>query len=148
LLGDLAKHVQETLVNLIVGSSLTGREAVVRQGETVREELLATAASPLERLLVERIVLAWWWALYGDLDVAQRLRQGQGATPATREADKRRHRAHQRFLTATKALAVVQKLLGPPLSPDQRIDAPDPQPTPESLQPNSRRRAPPREVAA
>jgi hypothetical protein len=148
LLGDLAQHVQETLVNLIVGPSLTGREAVVRHAETIREELLATAASPLERLLAQRVVLAWLWSHQADLDVAQRLAQGQGASPATREADKRRHHAHLQFLAATRAQAVVQRLLGQPLAPAQRHDARVPEQSPEAKRPKLRRRASPREAAA
>jgi hypothetical protein len=148
LLGNLAQHAEQALLNLIAGPSLTGREAVGRYTDSLRQELFATVASPLERLLAERVVLTWLWSQYADLDVAQRLSQGQGATPACREADKRRHRAHLRFLSATKALAVVRKLLGQPLAPCERQDTPMPVPSPEATRPKLGRRASPREVAA
>jgi hypothetical protein len=148
LLGNLSRHTEEALLGLISGESLTGREAVRRYADDLRQDLFASAASPLERLLSERVVLSWLWVHHADLDMASRLNQGQGATPACREADKRRHRAHQRFLTATKALAVVQKLLRKPLSPVELLNTTVGEQSPGSMGPRPRRRPSKLETAA
>jgi hypothetical protein len=148
MLGNLAQHAEQGVLSLIAGPSLTGHEAVARYADSLRQELLATVASPLERLLAERVVLTWLWTHFADLDMANRLSQGQGATQACREADKRRHRAHQRFLTATKALAVVQKLLVKPLSPVELLNKTVAEQSPESMGPRSRPRSSKLEAAA
>jgi hypothetical protein len=148
LLGNLAQHAEQALLNLIAGPSLTGREAVVRYADSLRQELFATVASPLERLLAERVVLTWLWSHYADLDVTDRLSRGQGATAACREADKRRHRAHLRFLSATKAFAVVRKLLVKPLSPVELLNKSVAEQSPESMGPRPRPRSSKLEAAA
>jgi hypothetical protein len=113
-LGDLSEHAESAVLSLITGPSLTAREAVARHADGLRRELLGESTSRLERLLVERLVLAWLWAYEGDLDLADRLRQGQSTGPAVRDAVTRLNRAQQRLLGAAKSLALVRRLLAPP----------------------------------
>jgi hypothetical protein len=112
MFGDLVLHAEQALLSLAAGNSLTAREAIARQVSELRNRLLATAASELEKLLVDRIVITWIEVYHGDMDFANHVDR-QPATAATRAATKRLDRAHQRFLTAIKCLATVQKLLRP-----------------------------------
>ena len=66
---------------------------------------------PLERLLVERVVLAHGWVYHADLDLAARLSKETGSSPACRAAVKRLDQAQKRFLAAMKTLAIFQKLV-------------------------------------
>jgi hypothetical protein len=115
LLGDLARQAELSLLALVAGTSLTAREAISRHVAELRSRLQATAESELEKLLVERVVLSWLEVHYGDIDLAQHLLRQPGASPATQAAQKRLDRAHARFLTASKSLATVQKLIRPGL---------------------------------
>jgi hypothetical protein len=115
--GDLVRHAQDSLLMLVAGSCLTAREAIARQASVLRERLLATAASELEKLLVDRIVISWIEVYHGDIDLAQQLLQVSGASKTAQAAQRRLDRAHARYLSAIKALATTHKLLRPMLSP-------------------------------
>ena len=117
LLGDLVGHAERSVLALAAGRSLTAKEAIARQVADLRSRLVATARSELEKLLIDRICLSWIEVYHGDVDLAQRLLQQPDWVPGTAAAQKRLDRAHARFLSAVKALAVVQKLIRPPLSP-------------------------------
>jgi hypothetical protein len=85
--------------------------------DELRARLAATATSELERLLIDRVCLSWLEVYHSDIDLAQKLLASPGASPASQAAEKRLDAAHRRFLTATKALAVLQKLVRPAPSP-------------------------------
>ncbi len=110
-LGDLAAHAEEALVRLVAGSSLTGAVAVRRHLHSLRDELLAEACSPLEKLLVERVVLCSAWVCQAELDLAGRLASGDGASPSCKEAVRRLDAACRRLCAAGKALGWARKLL-------------------------------------
>jgi hypothetical protein len=57
--GDLAKQAQLTLINKFSGQNLLFRESLTRKLDLLREELAGPNPTPLERLLVERIVACW-----------------------------------------------------------------------------------------
>ena len=65
----------------------------------------------LERLLRERVALAWLVA--GDSAAAVAGAPGRGLSPAQAGSSQRRHRAERAFLAATKMLATVRKLVTP-----------------------------------
>lgn len=90
-------------------SNLVVREAYRRKMQQMREELGSQTASPLERLLIERIVLCWL-----HLDTAE-LRYSQGMTKGTSWAgatfyEKSVDRAQKRYLAAVHSLALVRRL--------------------------------------
>jgi hypothetical protein len=114
--GNLVEHARLALLNLIAGKSVIAREAIARETANLRERLLATAPSELERLLVDRVIICWMEVYHDDMDVAHHLLSDPVASPATQAAQKRLDRAHVRFLAAVKALATVQKLLKPSVS--------------------------------
>jgi len=80
----------------------------------LRTELAGSAASPLEKLLVERVVLCWLQLHQAELAFA-------GATERTMAQgdyhQRREVRAQARYMAAIKALATVRKLVQPALSP-------------------------------
>jgi hypothetical protein len=116
LLGDLVGHAEQALLTLVGGSSLLTKEAVARQVAGLRQRLAATAGTELERLLVDRVVLSWMEVYYDDADLAARLAR-EPAGPAAQAAQRRLDAAQRRYLAAVKALATLQKLARPALSP-------------------------------
>ena len=80
--------------------------------ELLRAELLGPTPTPLERLLVERVVACWLQVQ--DADV----RYAQAKNPSFALGDylqRRMDRAHKRFLTAARTLALVRRLALPVL---------------------------------
>ena len=115
--GDMVEHAKQALLTLAAGKCLTAKEAISWQMDELRARLAATAASELELLLVDRLCLAWLWAYYCDINLAERVLADAGASPAGQAAQRRLDAAHRRFLSGVKALAVVQKLVRPAPSP-------------------------------
>jgi hypothetical protein len=124
VMGDLVRHAEDALLTLAGGRALTVKEAIRRQVGELRARLSATAASELEKVLIDRVCLSWMAAYYGDLDLANHLIEGSGAGPAAQAAQKRLDRAHNRLLAAVKALATVQTLIRPALSPLDVLNRP------------------------
>jgi hypothetical protein len=110
-LGDLAGYVELQLVSLVAGPSLAASETVSANLARMRRDLGEDAATPLERLLIKRVALCWLAVHAAEIDRGERLQAG--ASELLKAADQRVSRAHARFVTATKALATVRKLLGP-----------------------------------
>lgn len=108
--GDMAGHAESALLRLATKSSPVATEAVKRQLRDMRERLNATAGTELERLLVTRVSLDWLALQHAQIELADHL-EGSKTSPASQAAEKRMDRAHARFLTSTKALATVGKLL-------------------------------------
>jgi hypothetical protein len=107
--GDLAAHARNAWIELIAGQDLALKESLYRQIEAMRAELAGPAPSPLEALLVERIVACWLQLGQADAAVA---RAGNMSVPQAEYARKRQDSAHRRYLTAIGALAMLRKLLG------------------------------------
>ena len=119
--GDLAKQSQGAWLQLVAGRNLLLLESARRKAEQLRAELAGPAPSPLERLLIERIVATWLQVHYSDASYAQL----KGNSPALHTAALRRQNsAQQRHLQAAKALAAVRRLLRPAPSPLELLRAP------------------------
>jgi hypothetical protein len=108
--GDLAQQSQAAWLQLIAGPNLLLRESVERKAEQLRSELAGPGPSPLERLLVERVIACWLQVQYADAAYAQQTSPSPGQHTA---ALKRQAGSHQRYLHAIKTLATVRKLLKP-----------------------------------
>jgi hypothetical protein len=116
--GDLAAQAQEAWLQLLAGTDYLLAESVRLKLGALRRELGAAGASPLEKLLIERIVACWLQTHYADALYAQA--KGPGSTPSVRqELMKRQESSQRRYLAAIKQLALVRKLLKPALSPLQ-----------------------------
>jgi hypothetical protein len=112
--GNLAKHTQNALILKVsgAGKNLAVREGLSRKVESLRAELSGPSASPLEQLLVERIVVCWLHLHHLELIYANK---DSMALDLAMHYQKSIDRAHRRYLTAVKALAVVRRLALPAL---------------------------------
>jgi hypothetical protein len=112
--GDLAGQVQAAWIKIVASDNLLLEQSLRRQLEEMRQELEGGTASPLEKILIERIVACWLQAQQADAATAQ----SQSNAPAVHALLLRRQEsAQKRLLQATQRLATVRKLLRPPLSP-------------------------------
>ena len=112
-LGDLRKATEEILLDAFIGDNLPlTRQGVVEKLDELRKELSGPESSPLERLLIERIVISWVQANHADL-VAATAMKGEAGLKERQHHLKAQDRATRRFLHACKVLAQVRKLLGP-----------------------------------
>jgi hypothetical protein len=111
--GDLALQAEASLINSVARENLSWREALYRKVELLREELEGPDATPLERLLVERVVACWLQLHHSDIWLAQQ--EGKLSITQADYHQRTRDRAHKRYLSAIKALALVRKLALPVL---------------------------------
>jgi hypothetical protein len=119
--GDLAQQSMAAWLQLIAGSNIMLHESTRRKTEQLREELTGPEPSPLEKLLIERIVSCWLQVNYTDAAYAQM----KGNSPAQHTAAQRRQgAAQQRYLQAMRALVTIRKLLRPTPSPIDFLSRP------------------------
>ena len=107
--GNLSGQVTAKWLDLLAGDDVLIRESASRQVNELRAELQAEDASPLETLLVERVIASWLQVRYFDSAVALAA-EGVPTTQA-RFMDQQLHRAQKRHTEAIKAMAEVRKLL-------------------------------------
>jgi hypothetical protein len=109
--GDLAQIAEKALIDSVGGKNLLFKEALTRKLELLRAELAGTKPTPVENLLVERIVMCWLQVQHAELWYAQ---QAGNLSLAHYHQD-RLDRAHRRYLSALKTLALIRKLAVPVL---------------------------------
>ncbi len=110
LLGNLARRVERGLVDTVSGGNLAVREGLTKKLAEMRADLNGPEPTPLERQLVDRVVVCWLAVHDAELRAAVL------ATIAPNQVDawqKRIDAAHKRHLSAVKALATVRKLAVP-----------------------------------
>jgi hypothetical protein len=108
--GDLALMSQHTWLDLLSGTDLYIRETVERTLQETRIELAGSNPSPLEKLLVERIVACWLQVNHADTVFVN----NQSSSEAFRkELMKRQESAQRRYVEGIKQLAQVRKLVSP-----------------------------------
>jgi hypothetical protein len=112
--GDVARHAREALLNLAADHNLLAKECLFRKMEELSAELAGSSPGPLERLLVERIVLTWADAPLADIEA---VRHARSATPQGAHALRRQAAAGRRYHQAIRALATIRKLLKTSPSP-------------------------------
>jgi hypothetical protein len=108
----LRENAERTLLDAMVPAQLGAQELIVRQLEAMRRDLAGPDPSPLERLLVDRVVLCWLFATYADTRYAMKLKEGL----TFREGEyyqRAAERAQRQLLRATQTLATVRRLLAP-----------------------------------
>src|SRR5262249_21229520 len=105
--------------------------AVLDQLAVQRAELAGPAATPLERLLVERVLLCWVQVSCADALAARAL--GEGSTGDNRY-QRSQSQAQARLLEALKGPALPRKLQLPAASPLELATRPVPEtPVPDSV---------------
>jgi hypothetical protein len=108
--GDLAVQAEASLILLAAGKNLLLAESLQRKLKALKDELGGESPSPLDRLLVERVVTTWLQTAYFDGLLAQ----ARGASEAqAKMLQRQQDAAHRRHFTAVKTLATVRKLLKP-----------------------------------
>jgi hypothetical protein len=108
-LGDLGQQTERGLVRVAAGTNPIIREATQRKLTQLRRELAGPHPSPLERLLVDRIVVGWLGLVVAEGSYHTALEQGiDQADDAFHQ--QRVERAQRRYLAAIKTLAQVRKL--------------------------------------
>jgi hypothetical protein len=110
--GNLATRAENTLIRKFSGKDLAVSEGIRRKMESLRAELTGATPAPLERLLVERVVACWLHLYHLETIYA-----GKDSMPLelAMHYQKCIDRAHKRYLSAIKTLAVVRKLAVPVL---------------------------------
>jgi hypothetical protein len=114
--GDLAKYAQGAWLQLVAPRDVLLYECLERKMEELRAELSGPDPSPLEKLLVERVVACWLQCEYADILYAQN-RDQPSSVAIRKELMARQESAQRRYLASMKQLATVRKLLKPGLSP-------------------------------
>ncbi len=106
--GDLVGQAEGALLTRAAGENALHRAALTGR----LSQLARPSPAPVERLLVERVVVCWLAIYYEDAQDAQ-----QGAQPTTWAASLNRQRraevAQRRFLAAVRTLETVRRLAAP-----------------------------------
>jgi hypothetical protein len=108
--GDLAERAEAILVGKIVEGRLTFHEALLAKLKALRADIAGPNPNPIERLLVSRVVACWLQVADADVMAAQAERVPLAVGDYMQ---RRQDRAHRRYLSAVKMLAVVRKLALP-----------------------------------
>jgi hypothetical protein len=117
-IGDMTCHAPQTWVDTAAQGNLVVVEGIHRQMRALREELSGTDPSPLERLLIEMVVLCWLQVHYLEQRYAALLRESHKSLGGD-QYQKRLDWAHYRYLAAIRSLAVVRNLLTPSIRVSQ-----------------------------
>jgi hypothetical protein len=115
--GDLGKLAEQALLDYFCGGDLLLRESVTAKLNELKSDLTEGSAAPLDRLLVDRIGLAWLQLTIADTDAVRSMTRDLSLTLREDQARKRQESAQRLFASAVKSLAVVRKLLRPVPSP-------------------------------
>lgn len=105
LLGNLAGHAERMLVTSYAGKNLAFKEAIARKLVLLRAELTGPTSTPLERLLVDRVVACWLHLHH--------LETKAGALQMSTDYQRCLNASQKRYLAAIKTLALVRRLAVP-----------------------------------
>ena len=108
---DPAEQAELSMVSNYAGDDPLLQEVLPRTLEAMKAELVGEYPSPLERLLVERVVATWFLLQYFEALYAQH--RDELTMAQDYHHQKCLDRAHRRHLSAIRTLAQVRKLLRP-----------------------------------
>jgi hypothetical protein len=114
--GDLARLAEEAWLRLAAGPDLLLHEGLRRTLARLKEDLAGPDPSPLETLLVGRVV-ACWLQLHHAEAIYAHAHQPTPNLLLLRELQQRQESAERRLHAALKQLALVRKLLRPAAAP-------------------------------
>ena len=110
--GDLALQAERSVLSLAAGKNALAFEAMERKADQLRGELVGLSPTPLERLLVDQIIICWLQVNQAERTCVGFFQDGGGMAEA--EFHQRRlDRAQRRYLAAIRTLAQVRRLLAP-----------------------------------
>lgn len=117
--GDLGKRAERRWIEVATFGNPLARVGLERIISMMRADLEGDAPSPLERLLIERIILCWLQANFADQQVAALLANGEGKINQVEFFERRQGRAQRRYLAAIRSLALLRRLLVPSIRVEQ-----------------------------
>jgi hypothetical protein len=94
---------------LALPENLHIKKVVEHQREVMRTSLLGPDPTPVDRMLVDRIIVNWLSTQLAELT----LQQSDGSVQRLEFLAKRADRAEQRLMRSLKTLATVRRLVGP-----------------------------------
>jgi hypothetical protein len=104
--GNLALQTQESWLQLIAGKDLYLAESLRRHLDAMRSELAGPDTSPLERLLVDRILACHVAVLY--FEAVETTNPGGENSRVAKYRMQRQDQANRQFLASVKTLATVR----------------------------------------
>ncbi len=111
--GNMALQAECSLVQVASGDNEVLEEAIYKKLNNMKKDLAGSAPTPLERLLVERVVACWLQVYYADAIYMQNMKNLSIEVGAYYQ--QRQDRAHRRYMSAIRTLAQVRRLLIPPV---------------------------------
>ena len=112
MLSDLPGRASKAMTSAVMGKDrLLTQEALRRKAAALTQELAGIQPTPLERVLVDRIVLCWLHLHLAEVSYAEQMQDLSITQAAFHE-----HRitaAHNRYLAAMRTLAQVRRLQTP-----------------------------------
>lgn len=110
--GNLADVAERGLIEAAAGENALMREAIQAKVADLRRELEGENPSPLERLLVEQVVICWLHLNYRNA-VAGRALKDRCSLLIAEHQGRLGERAQRRFESAVKTLVTVRRLALP-----------------------------------
>jgi hypothetical protein len=116
-LGDLQVQAEHSWLQLMVAGDsprdVFHRRMLQEGAEQRRRELSKGGRSPLERLLIDRIISAWYQVTYCEMKLTQALNDPHCTLQRSEFNHKRLDRAQRQLLRATQALGTMRRLVAP-----------------------------------
>lgn len=110
--GDLAVQAERSQVRLMTGANEIAAEALDRKLASLRKEIAGANPTPLDRLLIQRVVACWLQVQHADVTYTQAMQDGVNLAHGD-YYQRRQDRAQRRYLSAIRTLAQVRRLLTP-----------------------------------
>jgi hypothetical protein len=111
--GDLGRQARDAWLRLIAGNDLVLRESLRRRLEELHRELAPRRPTPIEQLLIDRILANWLRLHFAELASTQSINR-----PKIAEFwDRRQSRAERAYLASLGALATMRRLLSAASAP-------------------------------
>jgi hypothetical protein len=110
--GDLGQITERLLSTAVAGDDIPFRESIKHKMKALRRDLAGPEATPIEKLLVDRIVICWLQVQMADL--AQAKEESQ-TIALERFQLRRQDSANRRYLAAIRTLATIRKMALPVL---------------------------------
>lgn len=107
--GDAARRAENALAERMAGDALLTRESIRVQMAQMRAQLAGPVPTPLEMLLIERVVMCAFQLQHAETSYAERLDGGM-TEQEMRFFERRVDGVSKRYLAAVRSLATVRKL--------------------------------------
>lgn len=108
--GDVMNHTALGLIRQLEGSSYALKASLQTGWEQLQRDLARPSDGPLERLLIQQIVLAWLKLAYTEHHHRHYLMSGNTPIKQAEFWERRLSAAQRRFLRASETLARVRRL--------------------------------------